>query len=42
MDLKIIVAPGARFYVGWFDVEGLLKESTLSAYFVSGKRKKLI
>ncbi|MCX5847587.1 MAG: sugar transferase [Deltaproteobacteria bacterium] len=44
VDLKIImatalaiVAPGARFYLGWFDVEGLVRESTLSVYFVSGK-----
>ena len=44
VDLKIIVAtalaivaPGARFYLGWFDVEGLVRRSTLCAYFVSGK-----
>lgn len=41
LDLKIIVAtalvivaPRARFYLKWFDVEGMLKGSTLSAYFV--------
>jgi len=43
LDLKIIVAtalaivaPGARFYMRWFDVETLLRKSSLSAYFVSG------
>jgi hypothetical protein len=33
VDLKICVAPGARFYLGWFEVEGLLKESSLRRYF---------
>ena len=41
VDLKIIaatalaiVAPGARFYLGWFDVQPLLMKSTLRKYFV--------
>jgi len=40
VDLKIIaatalaiVAPGARFYLGWFDVQGLLNGSSLRRYF---------
>jgi lipopolysaccharide/colanic/teichoic acid biosynthesis glycosyltransferase len=40
VDLKIIVAtalaivaPGARFYLKWFDVEGLLRASSLRGYF---------
>jgi lipopolysaccharide/colanic/teichoic acid biosynthesis glycosyltransferase len=40
LDLKIIaatalaiVAPGSRVYLKWFDVEGLLRESTLRGYF---------
>lgn len=44
LDMKIIAAtalaivlPGARFYLGWFDVEALLRKSSLSAYFVSGE-----
>jgi len=41
VDLKIIaatalaiVAPGARFYLGWFDVQPLLMKSTLRKYFI--------
>jgi lipopolysaccharide/colanic/teichoic acid biosynthesis glycosyltransferase len=41
LDLKIIVAtalaivaPGSRFYLGWFEVGELLEESTLRKYFV--------
>ncbi len=42
VDLKIVVAtalaiaaPGARFYLKWFDIEPLLKESSLRAYFIN-------
>jgi lipopolysaccharide/colanic/teichoic acid biosynthesis glycosyltransferase len=28
-----IVAPGMRFYLGWFDVKGLLQASSLRSYF---------
>ncbi|MDD3082539.1 MAG: sugar transferase [Desulfobacterales bacterium] len=42
VDLKIVVAtalaiaaPGARFYLKWFDIETLLKDSSLRAYFTN-------
>ncbi|MDD5168497.1 MAG: sugar transferase, partial [Syntrophales bacterium] len=41
LDLKIIVAtalaivaPGSKFYLGWFDIQPLLRQSTLSRYFI--------